>query len=351
MKRNHGDGHRIRAYGRMAFPMTSIERIDAVLTGRKPDRPPFSFWYHFPHDQVAGTGAVSAHLDQLDCYGMDVLKVMNDNPYPHSGRIGQVEDLAALVPLKGDEDGFGEQLAILSALRTAVGARVYMPTTVFNAWMVLRLLIEPPTVHMPPNLDSAADVPSRWIRQAYRENPELVAHAMETIGINLARFAAKCVAAGADGIFLSVRDDWVDAPETPGLYDRLVRPTDRAILAAVNEAPFNVLHVCGKALNFRAFAQYPVPVLHWADRAAGPSIRDVTSWARPAIWGGVDNLVTLVTGTPQQVQEEVADALHQAGTRPIMIAPGCTFDPTRVSKTNLHALANAVRRDFPVGLW
>lgn len=66
---------------------TPIERVDAVLGGRKPDRPPFSFWHHFPHDQVAGKPAVDAHLDQLDRYAMDVLKVMNDNPYPHSGRI------------------------------------------------------------------------------------------------------------------------------------------------------------------------------------------------------------------------------------------------------------------------
>ena len=324
--------------------MTSIERVNAVLAGHQPDRPPFSFWYHFPLDQVAGTSAINAHLDQLNAYGMDVLKVMNDNPYPHAGRITRVEDLASLIPLKGDEVGFGAQLAVLSALRVAIGNRVYMPTTIFNAWAVLRLLIEPPTVHMPPNLDSAADAPSRWIRQAYRENPQLVTRSLQTIGQNLGRFAAKCLAAGADGIFLSVRDDWVDAPETPGLYDRLVRPVDRAILAAVDQAPFNVLHVCGKALNFRAFAQYPVPVLHWADRAAGPSIRDVASWAKPALWGGVDNLLTLVSGTPQQVREEVIDAVRQAGTRPILIAPGCTFDPTRVPLANLHALADAVSR-------
>ena len=205
-------------------------------------------------------------------------------------------------------------------------------------------------MHLPPNLDAAADLPSRWIRQAYRENPELVAQALETIGWNLARFAANCVAAGADGIFLSVRDDWVDAPETPGLYDRLVRQTDRAILAAVKTAPFNVLHVCGKALNFRAFAEYPVPVLNWADRAAGPAIREVATWAKPALWGGVDNLGTLVTGTPQQVRDEVVDALRQAGNRPIMIAPGCTFDPARVPEANLHALADAVRLDFRASL-
>lgn len=336
----------IRERGRKDPRMTQIERVNAVLAGQKPDRPPFSFWYHFPPDRAAGTGAVRAHLDLLNRYEMDVLKVMNDNLYPHSGRIARVEDLASLVPLKGDEGGFGEQLAVLSALRTAIGTRVYMPTTVFNTWMVLRLLIKPPTMHMPPNLDAAADAPSRWIRQAYREDPELVVRALEIIGANLARFAANCVAAGADGIFLSVRDDWVDTPGTPGLYDRLVRPTDKAILAAVKNAPFNVLHVCGRALNFRVFAEYTVSVLNWADRAAGPSIRDVAPWAKPALWGGVDNLGTLLTGAPQQVREEVVDALRQAGKRPIMIAPGCTFDPVRVPLANLDVLGDAVRQAF-----
>ena len=322
--------------------MKPIERVNAVLAGRKADRPPFSFWYHFPPDQVAGAGAVRAHLDLLSEYGVDVLKVMNDNPYPHAEPIARVEDLESIVPLKGDEGGFGEQLALLSVLRGAVGTRVYMPTTVFNAWMVLRLLVKPPTVHLPPDLDGAADAPSRWLRQACGENPELMGRALKTIGANLARFAVKCGAAGADGVFLSVRDDWVDTPETPGLYDQMVRPTDRAILAAVSGAPFNVLHVCGKAVNFLTFAEYAVPVLHWADRAAGPSIGAVAAWAKPALWGGVDNLGTLVTGTPEQVRAEVADALRQAGARPIMIAPGCTFDPERVPQANLRALAEAV---------
>jgi uroporphyrinogen decarboxylase len=325
-------------------PMTPIQRVQAVLAGRRPDRPPFSFWFHFPPDQVAGAGAVKAHRDLLHDYDLDVLKVMNDNPYPHPGRIARVEDLASLGPLQGDEAGFGEQLAVLSALRGTIGRRVYMPTTLFNAWMILRHLVTPPTTHLPPNLDAAADVSSRWIRQAVQENAALVAQALRTIGDNLARFAVRCLAAGADGIFLSVRDDWVDTPEAPGLYERLVRPTDLAILAAVRRAPFNVLHVCGKARDFRAFAAYPVPALHWADRAAGPAIREVAPWAQPALWGGVDNLGTLVTGTPLQVRDEVADALTQAGNRPIMIAPGCTFDPVLVSAANLRALADAVHQ-------
>ena len=47
-----------------------------------------------------------------------------------------------------------------------------------------------------------------------------------------ANFARHCLAAGADGIYLSVRDDWVDTPENgAGTYDRLVRPGDLEILA------------------------------------------------------------------------------------------------------------------------
>lgn len=324
--------------------MTPEQRIDAVLAGRLPDRPPFGFWYHFPHDQIAGAGATRAHLDQLHRYGMDFLKVMNDNPYPHPSRIHGVEDLKSLVPLRGDEEGFGRQLELLAALKTAVGDGVYMTTTIFNAWMVLRLLVEPPTVYMPPNLDGTVDAPSRWIRDAYVQRPELLTKALQVLGQNLANFAARCVRAGADGVFLSVREDWVIVPGgRADLFDRLVRPADLLILSAAKQATFNWLHVCGRPLDLRNFADYRVAVMHWADRAAGPPMREVAPWLRPVLSGGVDNLGTLVTGTPEQVRAEVVDAVQQAGKRPIIIAPGCTFDPRRVSEANLKAIGDAAR--------
>lgn len=327
--------------------MTSLQRVQSVLEGRLPDRPPFSFWYHFQPQQVSGVAGVQAHLDQLAMFQMDFLKVMNDNPYPHRHAIQRVSDLAGLLPLRGDEAGFGQQLEMVAELRQKLGGRIYMATTIFNAWMVLRLLVEPPKHHLPPDLDASADSPSRWIREAYATSPEAVTSALRAIGTSLARFAAKCRQAGADGIFLSVRDDWVDlagrATEGPNLYQTLVRPTDLEILSAVSDAPFNILHVCGQTTNLRPFGEYPVRVINWADRAAGPSIESVRQWMQPAICGGVDNLGTLRHGSADDVRQEVADTLHQAGTRPIIIAPGCTFDPDRVPRANLEALARTAR--------
>ena len=60
------------------------------------------------------------------------------------------------------------------------------------------------------------------------------------------------------------------------------------------------------------------------------------------VCGGLDNLGTMATGTPDDCAREVADAIDQAGGRPIMIAPGCTFDPLKVPAENLHAIRRAV---------
>jgi len=127
--------------------------------------------------------------------------------------------------------------------------------------------------------------------QLLRDAPEVLARALEVVAQSLANFARRCLAAGADGIFLAVRDDWVDSPENgPETYRRLVEPGDLAILAAAGAGTFNMLHVCGRPLDFRRFAGYPVQVINWADRYAGPSIAEVADWVQPALCAGLDNL-------------------------------------------------------------
>jgi len=323
--------------------MTPRERVHCVLAGRRPDRPPLSFWYHFPADQVSGPAALRTHLEHRAAFDLDFLKVMNDNGYPHAARVESVRDLAAIGELRGDEPEFARQLELLAALRAELRGRVPLVTTIFNAWAVLRHLVRPPTTHRPPEMDAAADEPSRRIRALYAENADAVRAALRTIAANLAQFAQRCIAAGADGVFLSVRDDWVDVSGGPALYADLVRPTDLHVLSGAAGGWFNLLHVCGRAIDFAAFAGYPAAAINWADRAAGPSLASVSGWLRPAICGGLDNLGTLVNGTPEECAREVDDALAQAGSRPMIVAPGCTYDLARVPRANLEAVCAAAR--------
>ena len=52
-----------------------------------------------------------------------------------------------------------------------------------------------------------------------------------------------------------------------------------------------------------------------SDRYAGPSIADVAGSVKPAICAGMDNLGTMVAGSPDDGARQVADAIKQAGGR------------------------------------
>jgi uroporphyrinogen decarboxylase len=328
--------------------MNKIERVDAVLAGRQPDRPPVSFWYHFGPEASFGPKAVAAHVQHVETYDLDFLKIMDDNRYPRpatpSGVMASAADLDRLEVLQGDEDTFGRQLDLIAQLARYFAGQLRMITTVFNSWSTLRQLATPETgQHGPPSLATGQAPQDALLSRLLRETPAAVARALEVLTESLSHFIKHALAAGADGVFLSVRDDWVDTRENgAGTYDRLVRPGDLKLLAASAQGSFNLLHVCGKAIDFRRFAAYPVQAINWADRSAGPAIADVAAWVRPALCAGLDNLGTMVTGSPEECVQQVADALQQAGGRPMLIAPGCTFDPGAVPQANLQAICRAV---------
>jgi uroporphyrinogen decarboxylase len=326
--------------------MNRKQRVQAVIHREHPERNPVSFWHHFSPQEITGGGAREAHLAFFEKYDLDFLKVMNDHQFPR-GEVEVVQsadDLKRIRPSPGDAGDLSGQLDLLRGLRERLPEDVLMCCTVFNPWAVLRRWLEPPhDIHKPPRLKCEDDRDDA-ITRLLKEDRGAVGGALEAIAGTLHAFAGACLAAGADGIFLSVRDDWVDRPQNgAGFYDDIVRPTDLHILAAAADAPFNVLHICGKALNFMAFAKYPVQVVNWADRYAGPSIAYARDRVKPAIAGGVDNLKTLPEGTPEDCAAEVRDALRQAKGRPIMISAGCTFDPGKVPPENLEAVVAAAR--------
>ena len=218
------------------MPMNKIERVGAVIEGRQPDRPPVSFWYHFGPESVAGPAAVEAHVRHAQTYDLDFLKIMADNGYPRTalpqGMVAAARDLDRLSVLSGTEDAFGRQLELIAQLARHFAGRLLMTTTIFNAWATLRQLLTVDTgAHGPPSLVATSDPRDAAMARLLDEAPQALARALEKVADSLANFARQCLAAGANGVYLSVRDDWVDGPGGPGTYDRLVRPGDLRILA------------------------------------------------------------------------------------------------------------------------
>ncbi|HVQ61161.1 MAG TPA: hypothetical protein VMS53_03675, partial [Burkholderiales bacterium] len=62
--------------------MNKIERVVRALKGDETDRPPFSFWYHFGLQHMAGRKYAEAQVDFYRAFDVDFIKVMNDYPYP-----------------------------------------------------------------------------------------------------------------------------------------------------------------------------------------------------------------------------------------------------------------------------
>ena len=219
-----------------------------------------------------------------------------------------------------------------------------MATTLFNSWAVLRRMATPAISdkHGPPKLGGETTDADARMTELLLEDRVAFGMALDAIAASQANFAHKCVEAGADGVFLSVRDEWVNTDvHGKNTYEAIVRPGDRKILDAAQEGRFNMLHVCGVPQDLNIFADYPVHAMNWADRAGGPPIAQAVGRVKPVVCGGVDNLSTLPNGTPQDVADEVHDALRQAGDRPIMISAGCTYDPDVVPEANLDAMVSA----------
>lgn len=329
--------------------MTKRERVQAVLGNTRPDCPPVSCWHHFPPDQISGQAAVDAHLRHLETYDFDFLKIMNDHPYPRGEvtTVQSVADLRKIKPQPGDAGPLASQLDIVRILTQRLAPDVPTCTTVFNTWATLRQLTQPPSDrHGPPKLDGT-DERDEFIATLLKEDRDAVQAALLAIAQTQVAFVLECLKAGAEGIFLSVRDDWIDRPANgKDTYRDLVRPADLMILEAAASASFNILHICGRPLDFKGFAQYPVHVLNWADRAAGPSIAYARDRVKPAIAGGVDNLNTLPNGSAEDCAAQVHDAIRQAKDHPLMITPGCTFDGQAVPPANIHAMVRAARSGY-----
>jgi uroporphyrinogen decarboxylase len=307
--------------------LNKIERVVRALKGDETDRPPFSFWYHFGLQHMAGRKYAEAQVDFYRAFDVDFIKVMNDYPYPMPPGLDALatkEDWKRVEPVAGSDACWAEQLEALSIIDRAIGKEVLFIETVFSPWTTARRLTR-----------------TGELADARLRHPEALLRALDAIADSLAAYAAAAVARGAAGIFLSLgaaTDDVMSAED----YEVWGRPFDMKILNAVADAAFNVLHIHGKRVHFDSLLDYPVQAFNWSHFTTAPSLKEARARTGKALLGGI-NEATIDYRSPAEVESQVTRALGEVGARGLMITPGCTV-PTDTPVRSLRAIKSGLEK-------
>jgi uroporphyrinogen decarboxylase len=327
--------------------LSKPERVAAALRGDDVDRVPVSAWWHdFPREWSAADLA-DATLEAYKTYDWDFIKVNPRATYfgeawgaqyvradPPNGQprlvqpgISSPDGLRAIDRVDVHDGPFGEQLEALGAIAHRLKGEAPFVQTVFS-----------PLASM-----SRITGSTKYVQKLVREAPGDLEAALGPVAETLAAYAAACLDRGADGIFFATVE-WASTDNlSPDDYDRFGRPFDLTVLEAVQDASFNVLHVCRDNTMLARLLDYPVHVLQWGSRSpTNPSLTEIAAMTDKALLGGVDHTETIRTGSQQDVAIEAHDAMTGMASRRLLLAPECSIDPNTPPE-NLRAMVEEAR--------
>ena len=311
--------------------MTRTERVQAAVNGAEVDRVPVCFWHHF-QPEGSGRAMAEATLRFFDEeFDLDIAKIMPDIPYPFPRKsITSIEDWRLIEPIDPLRSRyFRERAEAVALLRDALGFDTPVVMTVFS-----------------PLAEAMYAARDREQFMAHlQEDPVVIHEALATIADNLAAHMAEAIDAGADGIFFALQG-CSRTLMSEQQYREFGRPYDLIALRGASHGWLNILHVHGeKDLMFDLALDYPVQVLSWSDRIAGPSLREARVKTSKCLMGGWNEFGALHKGPEEKIAAEAKDALAQTGGRKFILANGCSV-PDDTDPRWLEA-ARAIVEELP----
>ena len=327
----------------MVKEMTSRERVYASLAGEDVDRVPVSAWWHdFPREWSAKSLA-EASIEAYVAYRWDWVKLNPRATYygeawgasykPNEDRQPDMEkpaftspaEMSKLKPVDMRKKALAEQIECVRLTTKKLMGEVPLVQTVFSPLACL----------------SRAAGSTNFIQRMMRDEPDAVLKALDPITQTMANFSRACLKAGAEGIFFAGVEWGSEDVISWDDYQRFARPYDLAVLGEVQDAPFNILHVCRSNNHLMRMLDYPVAAFNWATQdTKNPSPAEVLSNTDRAVIGGASHDTVLPAGTPADVVKEAHRSILEAGSRRFLLSPGCAIPPTTPEK-NLRALVQA----------
>jgi uroporphyrinogen decarboxylase len=311
--------------------MTKIERVDAVLQGKEPDRPPVSLWYHFGQQYLSGDAYAKVVLEFFHYYDFDFLKLMNDYYYPVPDGVDEiktVKDLARIGRVEADRTPWKEQLKAVRAITKDLKKKAYFIDTVFDPWQTLR-----------------RNVCGEHLPALAKENPRQLTKALNQVTDTLIDYCRRSIQGGSNGIFLSIlaSKEGIDRK----LFLNFAKPAAMRLLNAIKLlAPMNVVHLHGEKIFLNDVLDFPVPIISYEDRLPGnPKIEEMKQRFTGAVMGGIDN-TKVVNKTYAYIKENVREGLRRGGRDRFILANGCSI-PSHFDVRALKAIVQTAQEWKP----
>ena len=330
--------------------MTKRERVRAALKGEPVDRVPVAFWLHNFATENSAEGLAGETLRLVRTFDWDYLKPQSRAQcfaemwgltYAPSGHqavqytvthtpVVTEAHLLALGPADPRTGALGEQLEALRKIRAAVGPDTPIIWTIFAPLMVL------------PSLVKGG---KEQVMGLLRTSPRAVEHALGAMAETLAGYARACVESGADGLFYATNVA-TRALMSADECRRFQRPFDLEVLQAVQDAPFNLLHVCGEEILFDEFRDYPVTAFSWATVPGNPTLAEGHRHTGRAVVGGFPAKPHIASMTPEALAVRARSAIAEMKGRWLLLGPDCSINP-ETAEPLLHAAGAAARAARP----
>ena len=328
--------------------MNKRERVLAVLQKKPADHTPASFWFHFvrPEDTV-GEGAVKAHLDYYRSTDVDFIKIMSDGlNYPLKVTITCADDWYKVKPLPHDDPFFTESVRRCARINEELKGECCTFYNMFSPFNIVR------------ERDVFTEECLRgrtWnetVMAHLNENEDALVHAMNVIADDLAYVSRKLITEGrCDGIYQSVQGA-EKGRMTAEEYARLITPAEmKIILAANEESPYNILHMCswaGKPNHLSYWKDYPTCVKNWGCGVEGVSMAEGKAFFKGSVLlGGMDNRRDhpLYAGTKEEIQAAVRNVQSEMEGTPFLLGADCTVPPD-IDLNRIRWVLEALRAEY-----
>jgi uroporphyrinogen decarboxylase len=313
---------------------------------------PAAFWLHFRNDYLAGDAAAREHLRFVLDTETDIVKLMNEHPYPFSHDMSSPQGWARVPRMTPSDAWFREQVDDVKRAVDLVDGQKPVIATVFGpvaaSYHTGRGQDEVfrgagPVGQPDPELDRLR------IGAHLAAEPALVDGVLDMIADLTAELASQFLQAGAGGIYYSA---WGGERRmmTDEQFETHVKPKDLRVLEAVSGATvFNVLHICKPDTDLTRYRDYRPQVVNWASHGNGVSIEAGRSYFPEAtILGGISTTDPALHGEDPQAAADLARTVIDSlsDRRRFILGADCAL-PMSTPEANIRAAAR-VAHEYPV---